>query len=71
MVRFLAEYAEKAKYAIVPRPQYISIIDEIGMKKSMPAAPDQFEWYVNPDLGQAPLVFIGLGPEPEKNSGMV
>ncbi|WP_319540977.1 glycosyltransferase [uncultured Pseudodesulfovibrio sp.] len=66
MVRFLAEYAEKAKYAIVPRPQYISIIDEIGMKKSMPAAPDQFEWYVNPDLGQAPLVFIGLGPEPEK-----
>lgn len=30
----------------------------------MPASPDRFEWFVNPDLGEAPLVFVGLGPEP-------
>ncbi len=48
------------------KPSHLTIIDEIGMKKSMPSSNEQFEWYVNPDLGQAPLIFMGLGPEPSK-----
>lgn len=48
------------------RPRHSTIIDEIGMKKSMPANEKQFEWRVNPALDDAPVVFLGLGPEPDK-----
>lgn len=50
----------------MPRPRHLSIIDELGMKKTMPAAKEQFEWYVNKRLDDAPVVFLGLGPEPDK-----
>ncbi|BCS87833.1 glycosyltransferase family protein [Pseudodesulfovibrio sediminis] len=50
----------------MPRPNHVSIIDEIGMKKTMPATPEQFEWRVNKTLDDAPVVFLGLGPEPDK-----
>ncbi len=47
------------------RPRYLTILDEIGMKKTMPADPSQFEWRANPRLDEAPVVFLGLGPEPD------
>ena len=50
----------------VVRPRYISISDELGLSKSMPADPAQFEWRVNKSLDEAPVVFLGLGPEPDK-----
>lgn len=48
------------------RPRHTTILDEIGMRKSMPANEKQFEWRVNPTLDDAPVVFLGLGPEPDK-----
>ncbi|MCJ2165048.1 MULTISPECIES: glycosyltransferase [unclassified Pseudodesulfovibrio] len=36
------------------------------MTKSMPATKTQFEWRVNRTLDEAPVVFLGLGPEPNK-----
>jgi len=50
----------------VSRPQHITIIDEMGMSKSMPANEKQFEWRVNSVQDQGPVVFLGLGPEPDK-----
>lgn len=57
---------KKAKWSNVSRPRYITVLDEIGMKKSMPVDERQFEWRVNPALDEAPVVFLGLGPEPDK-----
>lgn len=48
------------------RPRHLSIIDEIGMQKSMPASDRHFEWHTNATHDEAPIVFMGLGPEPEK-----
>nr|WP_321513954.1 DUF3880 domain-containing protein [uncultured Pseudodesulfovibrio sp.] len=50
----------------MPRPRYQTIIDEIGMTKSMPTAKEQFEWYVSDSPDECPVVFLGLGPEPDK-----
>lgn len=52
------------------RPRYLSVTDEIGMTKSMPADEKQFEWRVNHRLDEAPVVFLGLGPEPDKLPAM-
>jgi len=35
----------------------------------MPAAKEQFEWHVNTTEDEAPVVFIGLGPEPGNIAG--
>ncbi len=48
------------------RPRHLSIIDEIGMQKSMPANDRHFEWHANTTQDEPPIVFLGLGPEPEK-----
>ena len=49
----------------MPRPSHLSIADELGLTKSMPAAKEQFEWRTATRQGHAPVVFLGLGPEPE------
>ncbi|MBG0789847.1 MAG: glycosyltransferase [Desulfovibrionaceae bacterium] len=48
------------------RPRHLTVEDELGLEKSMPAAVDRFEWTDAPASGRAPVVFLGLGPEPEK-----
>ncbi|MGL1863999.1 MAG: DUF3880 domain-containing protein [Pseudodesulfovibrio sp.] len=48
------------------RPTHLTILDELGMQKSMPASKTQFEWPANATLNEAPVVFLGLGPEPDK-----
>ena len=48
------------------RPRHISIRDELGLSKSMPADKSHFEWRVNRTLDDAPVIFLGLGPEPDK-----
>lgn len=50
----------------VPRPQHLTVIDEIGMNKSMPASQTQFEWHTSTTRDDAMVVFLGLGPEPER-----
>ena len=35
------------------------------MQKSMPAAPASFEWLADPGTGEGPVIFLGLGPEPD------
>lgn len=50
------------------RPRHLTVTDEIGMTKSMPAEKKQFEWHGPPALLKTPLIFHGLGPEPDKLS---
>jgi len=50
----------------VTRPSHITVTDEIGMTKSMPADKRHFEWHANATPDEAPVVFFGLGPEPDK-----
>ena len=57
---------QKPSAAPVTRPRHLTILDEIGMKKSMPADPAHFEWTANPGRDEGPLIFLGLGPEPDK-----
>ena len=49
----------------MPRPSHLSVADELGLTKSMPAAKGQFEWRTDTRPDHAPIVFLGLGPEPE------
>jgi len=53
----------------MPRSSHLPVTDELGLTKSMPAAREQFEWRTNKKLDDAPVVFLGLGPEPEKLPG--
>ena len=47
------------------RPRLVAVVDELGMKKSLPAAAEHFE--VGGDLRpDAPVIFLGLGPEPAR-----
>ena len=55
---------QKPSAATVTRPRHLTVLDEIGMKKSMPADPAQFEWQAVPGRDGGPLIFLGLGPEP-------
>jgi spore maturation protein CgeB len=50
----------------VPRPRHISIRDELGLTKSMPADKSHFEWRAEHPSDEAPVIFLGLGPEPDK-----
>lgn len=56
----------KSQVNDVPRPRHISIQDELGLTKSMPADKNHFEWRANRQLDEAPVIFLGLGPEPDK-----
>ena len=62
MERLLAEYAEKAKCDPVNRPVRTRIINELGNPQTLPEDKPQFE--VIP--GGPEIVFLGLGPQPEK-----
>jgi spore maturation protein CgeB len=57
---------QKPSAVTVTRPRHLTILDEIGMKKSMPADPARFEWSAALDRSEGPLIFLGLGPEPDK-----
>ncbi|BDQ33235.1 glycosyltransferase family protein [Pseudodesulfovibrio portus] len=50
----------------MPRPSHLLATDELGLTKSMPAARELFEWRTSPKPYEAPVIFLGLGPEPEK-----
>ena len=52
----------------MPRPRHPVVVDETGLTKSMPAAREQFERHVHGRPDEAPVVFLGLGPEPENLS---
>lgn len=47
----------------MPRPTHPAVTDELGLTKTMPAAKTQFESATG--SGRGPVVFLGLGPEPE------
>ena len=57
---------QKPSAAPVTRPRHLTVLDELGMKKSMPATPARFEWQTAPEPGDGPVIFLGLGPEPDK-----
>ena len=47
------------------RPRHATITDELGLTKSFPADPARFEWTGKPRAAGTPVIFLGLGPEPE------
>ncbi len=59
---YLAEYATKAKCAVVNRPKRITITNELGNAQTLPDDKGQFE--IIP--GGPQTVFLGLGPAPGK-----
>jgi hypothetical protein len=68
--RFVAEYAEKAKYSMANRPPQarpvrVRIINELGNGQTLPDDPGQFELLP----GGPGVVFLGLGPNPAALSG--
>ncbi|MEF2231612.1 MAG: DUF3880 domain-containing protein [Pseudodesulfovibrio sp.] len=51
------------------RPRHATITDEIGLTKSFPADPARFEWAGLPRSPGVPVIFLGLGPEPDALPG--
>lgn len=51
-----------------PRPSRPSVLDELGLTKSLPAAAGDFRTICGPDIGETSpdTLFLGLGPEPER-----
>lgn len=59
---YLAEYATKAKCAVVNRPKRIQITNELGNAQTLPEDKGQFE--VIP--GGPNTVYLGIGPSPDQ-----
>lgn len=53
---------------LTTRPARPSVLDELGLRKSLPAGPGDFRTLCGPDLSHAAAdtLFLGLGPEPER-----